>query len=103
MYQDVDWEVFHYLPPSMKEYVTYYDGRNLPYEFAINVAKKNMIQFSKLAKLDHYKKCMMNNLSSNIAVANEQHIATVFSTRGIRSKASNVKLSKFDLTYGSTR
>ena len=54
-----------------------------------------MIEFSKLAKLDHYKKYMVHNVSSNIADTDERNIATVLSSRGMTSK-SKKKLSKSD-------
>ena len=85
MYQDVYWDLFESLLTAMKEYVTYYDRCNSPHELAIIVANKNMIQFSTLAKLDHYKKYMVGIESSKIADANKRNIANVLATRSIRS------------------
>ena len=79
----------------MKEYASHYVGCHLPYDLAIDVAKKNMIDFSKLAKLDHYKKYMVHNVSNSIADTDEQNIATVVSSRVMTSKLKK-KLSKSD-------
>jgi hypothetical protein len=70
IYKDVNWDVYCCLPPAMKEYVSHYVGCHIAYDLAIDVTKKNMIEFSKLAKLDHYKKYMVHNVSSNIAGTN---------------------------------
>ena len=45
MYKDFNWDVYCCLPPAMKEYVSHYVGCHIPYDLAINVAKKNMIEF----------------------------------------------------------